>query len=40
MKILLDNNLSSRLAQRLADVYPEVAHVETSEQATASDQEV
>jgi len=40
MKILLDNNLSPRLAQRLSDVVPEIMHVESVGLAAASDQAV
>lgn len=37
MKLLLDQNVSPRLAQRLADIFPNSAHVETLGLGTASD---
>jgi predicted nuclease of predicted toxin-antitoxin system len=40
VKLLFDQNLSPRLVQSLADVYPESAHVQSAGLATASDDAV
>lgn len=40
MKLLLDNNLSPRLPERLSDTYPGVAHVATHGMESASDEDV
>jgi predicted nuclease of predicted toxin-antitoxin system len=40
MKLLLDQNLSSRLSSRLMSVYPGVLHVSDLGLASASDEEV
>ena len=40
MKLLLDQNVSPRLAQRLADIFPDSAHVETLGLGTASGEAV
>lgn len=40
MKLLLDQNLSPRLVQRLADLYPESVHVESVGLDRALDREV
>ena len=40
MKLLFDQNLSPRLVQSLADLYPHSEHVQTAGLATASDDAV
>ncbi|MDR3673083.1 MAG: DUF5615 family PIN-like protein [Holophaga sp.] len=40
MRLLLDNNLSPRLIQQLADVFPGITHVEPVGLAESSDQDV
>jgi len=40
MKLLLDNNLSPRLLERLADAYPGMVHVADAGLKSASDQDV
>jgi predicted nuclease of predicted toxin-antitoxin system len=40
MKLLFDHNLSPRLVNRLADLYPDSAHVETFGLSTALDRAV
>lgn len=40
MKLLLDENLSPRLAESLADLYPGIEHVDQAGLSSASDDEV
>jgi predicted nuclease of predicted toxin-antitoxin system len=40
MKLLLDQNLSRRLCQRLSDIYPQIQHICAKGLATATDQRI
>ncbi len=40
MKLLLDQNLSRRLCQRLSDIYPQIQHICSKGLETATDQQI